>query len=751
MAQLSCDIPLTYLKNEEVDLKKISNNFLHGLGRMTQVATGFFSNPEKIANELQRIQQNFTDEFKSHIPILFQLEALTGVNACGATIFPTPLALASSYNPALAYEMGNVIQKQMQALGVQLALAPVSDVSRNAHWGRVVETYGEDVLLNSDFSREFVLGIQNEGKVEACAKHFLAYAASENGLNMSNISIGKRELREVYARPFEEMINKAGLNNIMVTYCAIDNIPVTINSDIISQLLRKDLNYKGVVLCDATSIEKSYSDQGIGNSLADVAKLALENSIDADTPMTKSYRELPQLIQSKKTDQKYLDDSVRRVLNQKVKLGLFEQNKTKPVFNDFYYNKEYEKLSKKIAEESLILLKNKGILPLQQGKNIAVIGPHAQSLTNLLGGYSYPKTLDLLLEVARHKEGSMEGFLEILRQIVDIKDIQRVTGFDENKTNQELLEKYVRDTYEVKTIRESISQENGKTALYAKGCDFNENCDGLADALEVATKGDIIVMALGGLNGFGQDATSGEGKARCDLNLPAGQIKLIHEVAKLHKPMILVLVNGRALVISDIQDYFDAVIEVFINGPYGGEVIAEAIYGKFNPSGRLPITIPSHSAQTPLYYSHHAGSGYESISAHEPAQYSDRDNKPLYPFGFGLSYSKFKYHEFKATLKDSKVIFKVNLENVSDCPGQEVIQIYMRHHGTSVTRPVKELVAYKKVFVREQENINVELELDLNNFKYLDVKNEMVFEHGKLAFMLCKDAVTVLKSVIIDW
>ncbi len=747
IAQLSCHMPLEYLKNETVDLDAIRRDFPDGIGRMTQVATGFFSGPQAIRKALYEIQRYAVEETRMKIPILFQMETLTGVNACKATVFPTPLSVASTFDERYSYAIGKSIAEQMRYLGVHLALAPVVDVCRNAHFGRCAETYGEDPYLCAQFGKQYVAGLQAQGGTRACAKHFLGYAAGENALNAAHVPIGKKELIEVYGKPFHALIQDVNLRHIMVTYSAVDGLPVTVNPQIVKRLLKQDMGFQGLAICDATSIELSHTQQGIGASLQETAVMALENEIDADTPITKSYRTLDDAIAQGCCDEALLDAAVYRVLKAKEEMGLFENPYAQLETYDEHTRAKAEALSLEVAREAIILLKNQnGILPLAKETKIAVIGPHSHQVIYLMGGYSYPSTLDLLLTAARGEEGSMQGFMEILQTVVDKEDLKKTLAFDESKTNTEILENYVKEEYQVKTIAEELQKKFAQVA-HADGCQVSkETPKELEKALELAKTCDVIVLALGGINGFGTQATSGENKARCELELPQAQRQLIASLKQLGLPMIGVLVNGRPLNLASLMEDMDALIELWVSGSHGAQALAEVLCGEVNPSGRLPMTLPRHDAQAPLYYGSYAGSGYQALPSAKAAEYTDIENRPLFPFGYGLSYSEFRYDPMQVSQNDDRIEVSVRVHNISDIPGKEVVQIYMRLHGASVLRPQRELVAYQKVEILSHSSVVLHFSIHERQLGYFNRDDQFTVEAVPASVMLCRDADTTLQE-----
>ncbi|MCD8067391.1 MAG: glycoside hydrolase family 3 C-terminal domain-containing protein, partial [Lachnospiraceae bacterium] len=685
VAQLSCVMAMLVCDGETVSEEKLKKLAPNGLGRMTQFSTSFVSGAKSVAKAYNDIQRYHVENTRLGIPILIQNESACGLVAAQASSFPIPLALASSWQPELTGKMGEIISEQARAVGVRKCLSPVADVARDQRWGRVGETFGEDPTLVTAFSVAESGGLQQEfygDHVISCAKHFMGYGASETGINCAEINVGKRELREVYGTPFAAMIHENDLQSVMVTYSEIDGYPMSVNDEYINEYLRGDLGFTGSAICDAMSIPRAHNSNGVGRDEKEIAVMAAKVGIDADTPVTSVYQLLVDAVKDGTLPEADLDRMVLRVLNQKKDLGLFEnpyvdEEKAQEIFA----KPEGDLLSKEISEKSMILLKNDDqLLPLKDVyHNIAFVGPFADRLSTLFGGYAYPSMLEMLVLACYNVSGSMEGgFGDYFRQFMDPAVMHDTLGIDNSLTPRENLDKIIAEKYHIKTLyQEAKDIFKDANVTYAKGYStpgaFEED---LAQAKAAAADSDVIVLCLGEITGMGDDATSGEGKNTPDLRLPGRQAELVKEMKKLGKPMVLVLFNGRGLELTEVIDDVDAVLEVWYPGPHGGSSIAKALHGDINPGGRLPVTFPTHSAQCPLYYGHKAGSGYRVLENDGP---KETIMGPLFHFGHGLSYTTFAYSDLEVSptveiMGEVKISFKVT--NTGDVAGDETAQVY---------------------------------------------------------------------------
>lgn len=741
--QLSCVLPSLVLNKGEFDKERAEKEMPMGVGRMTQFASGFVDGPKQAARGYNAIQKHIIE--KTGVPAIIQNESSSGTVAAQGTIFPVPIALAATFEPELSYKMGKVISDEGKAIGVHAMMSPVADVNRDARWGRVDETFGEDPLLCARFTSEEVHGIQGDDYTQRCAalaKHWVGYGASEGGINCATINIGPKELFEVYATPFAAAIKEHDMQSIMVTYSEIDGRPMSVNEEYTQKILREDLGFNGIAVCDGMSIPRVIEAQGMYESRAELAGAALKAGIDADTMFTTVYNHIAEGVQQGVIDEKDLDEAVLRTLQCREEMGLLDQpyvdpNKAQAIYDD----PSADALSAEIAQKSITLLKNDGILPLKnEHKKIAVIGPFATRLSTFFGGYAYPAMMGSFLEMCVNPEVSvkMEGFQEIAEKMFDIPSMKAKMYKDPSKSFADNFDDYLHESLGTLSLSDALKEEFPEIEFVSYGQSLNDDAykTRIEEAKEVASDADLVILALGEVTGQGKDATSGEGVNHPDLSLPFHQQELVEAIHDMNKPSVLVLFNGRPLALGETEPLVNAIVEAWYPGPAGGQPVAKVLSGAFNPQGHLPVTFPQISAQCPIYYGHKTGSGYMN-SKQEPEQ---SVMQPLYPFGFGLSYTTF---EIKNMKHDESVevgqSFKVSVDvtNTGAVAGTNVVQIYTHSKCPTINRPIKELRGFAKVELQPNETKTLEFTFDTRQFGYYNAQNEFVIENRPQEIFAC--------------
>lgn len=733
--QLSCVIPSLVLDKGVFSEEKALKEMPKGVGRMTQFASGFAEGPEQAAKGYNAIQKYIIE--KTGLPAIIQNESSSGTVAAEGTIFPVPIALASTFEPNLSYEMGKVIGDEGKAIGVHAMMSPVADVNRDARWGRVDETFGEDPLVCARFTSEEVRGIQGEDYTTRCAalaKHWVAYGASEGGTNCATINIGPKEIFEVYATPFAAAIKENDMQSIMVTYSEIDGRPMSVNDKYTQKVLREDLGFNGIAVCDGLSIPRVIETQGMFASREELAGAALKAGIDADTMFTTVYNHIVTGVEQGVVDIKDLDAAVLRTLQCREEMGLLDNPYVDPEkAKEVYDNPKADALSEEIAQKSITLLKNDGILPLKNTKQkIAVVGPFANKLATFFGGYAYPAMMGSFLEMCVNPEVAvkMEGFQEIAEKMFDIPSMKKKMYKDPSKPFAENFDDYLHESLGTLSLTDALKAElpNIEFVSYGESLNAEDYEKRIEEAVKVASDADIVILALGEVTGQGKDATSGEGVNNPDLSLPFHQHDLVKAIHAINKPSVLVLFNGRPLALGEDEPLVNAVVEAWYPGPAGGKPIAKVLSGAFNPQGHLPTTFPRISAQCPIYYGHKTGSGYMTIKqkpSHDMMQ-------PLYPFGHGLSYTTFEITNFKhdESVETGKC-FKVSVDitNTGDVAGSDVVQIYTHSKCPTINRPIKELRGFKNVYLEPRETKTLEFTFDTRQFGYYNVNDEFVIEN----------------------
>ena len=691
----------------------------HGLGQVTRLAGGSSLGPVETAHLANQIQRFLIEETRLGIPALIHDECCSGFLANGAVSFPQIIGLASTWMPELVEAMTRMIRQQMRVVGVHHGLAPVLDIARDPRWGRTEETFGEDPYLTTVLGIAYIRGLQGEDwgeGVMATGKHFVGYSASEGGLNWAPAHITPRELREVYLAPFEAAVHAARLASIMPAYHEIDGEPCSSSRRLMTEILRNEWGFDGLVVSDYMAIDQLRACHRLARDKAHAARLALEAGMDLELPSVDAYG--PALVEAIHTGDiplEWVDRSVRRMLRLKFAFGLFERPYVDPDAVPAVFAAPSQRvLAREIARKSIVLLKNDGdLLPLSKTISaIAVIGPNADSTRNLLGDYSYPAHIETLIT---------------LRQL----------GFSEHPLPESirLVETDASMISVVEAIRRAVSPET--RVYYARGCDVNSNSTvGFDEAIAVARKADVAVVVVGDKAGLTPECTSGEFRDSAHLTLPGVQQDLVEAILATGTPVVLVLVTGRPYAIPHLVDASHAVVEAWLPGAEGASALAEVLFGDVNPGGKLPITFPRHVGQIPLFYAHRP-SGARSFFY---GPYMDESNEPLFPFGFGLSYTRFAFEHLVITPEkaptDGEVQVSVEVINTGTRAGDEVVQLYTRTEGASVTRPVKELHGFQRVHLAPGERKRVTFTVPVELFAWYDAAMQRVVEPVAIQVMV---------------
>lgn len=757
--QLSCIMPAVLVKNGVFDQEKADANMPHGIGRFTQWANSFVRSPRETAEAYNAIQKDIID--KCGIPAIIQNESSTGLVSIDGTVFPIPLALSATWEPELSRQMGEVIGDEGRAVGAKVMMSPVADVAREGRWGRVGETFGEDPALVARFSAEETKGIQGDDYTERCAalaKHFMAYGVSEDGINCATINIAPKEMFEVYGTPFAAAIKEADLQGAMVTYSEVDGLPMSVNPHYTQEILRDTMGFTGVLVCDGHSIPRVIEQQGMYADRAELAAASLKAGIDADTMTTTVYNHIGEALERGLVSMEELDACVLRILQQKEEFGLLDDPYLDPdAVEAAFHTPRAQALSREIAEKSLTLLKNEGgVLPLKADtKKIGMVGPFAQRLLSLYGGYAYPCMISGFMGMLFDSDAGvkMEGFADMMEQMLDVPSLKARMLQDPGKSFQDNMNDWLKREYGMTFLNDELAAAMPQTeVVYAHGPhNASENWrEEIDEAVAAVADADVIVFAAGEVTGFGPEATSGEGTNNPDLRLPGHQQAMLEALAGLGKPIVMVLFNGRALALGEAEPLCDAILEAWYPGPTASQVVVEALTGKVNPGGKLTVTVPRISSQCPIYYGTKTGSGYMSIKQEpEPSVM-----QPLYPFGYGLSYTTFKLHDL---VVDESVAtggaFKVraSVTNTGSVAGDDTVQIYTHSVCPTINRPIKELRAWKRVSLEPGETKTLEFTLDTRQFGYFNARNEFAIEARPQDVFLCSDSSTIVERARIEF
>lgn len=749
-AQLCGDLAASFIVDGKLSHEALVEKFKDGHGRITQYSLVGLVDPKQIAEITNELQDFFVNETRLGIPVVLQSENLCGYPGAGGTLFPSQMNVGSTWEPELAEEMSSIIGQESRAVGITSAMSPVIDVSRDPRWGRTYETYGEDQYLISQMGINYVRGMQNQG-VSCIAKHFLGYAETQAGLNTATTRLNDRELYEVFATPFEAADKEAGLDAMMANYAEIDGLPVIDNKKIARTLLRDTMGFEGMLTSDGAAVMKSWNYFKVANSYNEAGLLAKKAGCDTEIPVGASFHNLPNYVRSGELDEAVLDESVRRILTIKFKRGLFENPYCEvEKLEEAMSNAGKEEISKRIAEESMILLKNDGTLPLKKGTKVAVIGPHADSLRYPVSGYTYPAYIEMM-DAARKKDATVtfNGIIDEQAKAEAEEKAQKgpfdtmFEMFDEASMRSLDDMNGVLRKLHTRSLKEVLSERF--ETVYAEGCKIiDESEEGFKDAVKAAENSDVVVMALGGNCGW-VNVTGGEGKDRQSLELPGVQEKLLETVAAVGKPVIVVLYGPGIFSVNWAKEHAAGIIQAWMPGPFAGEVVTDVIDGTFNPGGKLTVTVPRSVGQVPMFYNHKNGSGYASGADATSATifsggYVDADSTPLFPFGFGLSYTSFAVGDLEVRAKevptDGKIEVSCKVSNTGAVAGDEVVQLYQAFQGAHVVRPNKQLAGFKRVHLNPGETKQLTFYLDTKQLGYYDEEMEFVVEPGQLDLMV---------------
>lgn len=743
VAQLGSEYLFVAVGLDGFDMEKLSSEFKHGWGQISRAAGVLDMDPKICAKLVDGVQKFLVENTRLGIPAIVHEECLCGYQAKHATVFPQSIGVASSWHPEIVEEMTDIIREQMLCVGARQGLSPVLDIARDARWGRVEETYGEDPYLVSKIGASYVKGLQGDdlkNGVIATAKHFLGYGLSEGGMNWSPVHLAERELWGVYAKPFEAAIHEANLGSVMNSYSEVDGIPCGVSKEILTDLLRDRLGFKGMVVSDYGTIETAHNYHHISEDLQSAGIQAIEAGLDVELSQTAGYGDnLIDAVNKELVHIDVVDTSVKRVLTKKFELGLFENpygqgEKFEEIFNQ-PRNKE---TARKLALESMVLLKNEhSLLPLKKDiKTLAVIGPNADTVRNLLGDYSYV--------------GQMEGTVEIMKSIsnnttdLELNEKQKDAQEKAKEAFKAVFEAKDKDEFTYKSnniksiltgIKEKVSE--GTVINYARGCDImDESMDGFDEAVEAAKNSEVAIVVVGGKSGLTLDSTSGESRDRTDLNLSGVQKELVKRIHATGIPVVLVLVNGRPLSITWEAEHIPSILESWVPGEEGAAAIADILFGDYNPSGKLPISFPRSVGQVPVYYNHKPSGG----RSHWSGDYVEISTKPLYPFGYGLSYTAFEYSDL--CINSSKIDIKgeaeisFNVKNTGSIAGDEVVQLYLHDREATITRPVKELFGFKRISLDPGQNAKLIFTVPMKILGFYDRNKDFVIEPGNVDVMI---------------
>lgn len=650
-------------------------------------------NGAKLTNE---IQKTALDLMPTPIPVLFSEDVIHGFR----TIFPTPLAQSCSWNPEIARRGAEISAREAYAAGIKWTFSPMVDLARDPRWGRVVEGYGEDPYLCSRFAEATVRGYQGEpgelgkkNRIMATMKHLVGYGAAVGGRDYNSVDMSVQELNDTYLPPFRAGI-EAGAETVMCAFNTLNGVPCSGNRYLLHDVLREQLGFEGILVSDAHSIREMI-EHGFAEDESDCAEKSINAGMDVLMAGDLFNDSVPELIEKGKLTEAQIDESLLRILTAKFMLGLFEEPYVDETGEDCILCREFLDAARQTARECIVLLENRNqILPLKKEQKVALIGPLADDAKNILGPWVPANDQDSVGRILGSSTGIFEG---------------------------------------LKTAEVSVE--------YAMGSDISGDDESrISEAVELAKRSDVAVLVLGeGRN------MSGEAKSRAFIRIPEIQQKLLDAVLETGTPVVLLISAGRPIIVENVKDRVDALAYIWQLGSETGNAVAEVLTGAYNPSGRLTMSVPRHEGQLPVYYNHfRTGRPYKNKVWYE-SKYIDLDPTPTYPFGYGLSYTRFVYENLSlsATEMSSEGSIRVmfDIHNIGSTDGFAVPQLYVRDLVGCCVRPVKELKGFSKLLVKAGERIQTELVLRAKDLAFCDPNGNMIVEPGKFHLWVGQNAL----------
>ncbi len=736
LAQMGSFWAFEALTDGALDPAKAERLMKDGIGQVTRVVGSTNLAPRDGARLANAIQRHLVEHTRLGIPAIVHEESLHGVMGRDRVCYPQSIGLAATWDPALVERMAERIGRDLRAGGAQQTLAPVIDISRDPRWGRFEETYGEDPYLVAAMGVAYVRGIQGPdgGRgpdgVLATGKHMVGHGIPEGGFNHAPVHLGQRELHDRFLLPFEAAVRAGGIRSMMHAYDDLDGVPCVASRELLTTILRDRWGFDGIVVSDYMGIELLERSHQVVVDPGAAARMALEAGVDSDLPTTVAYGQpLADEIAAGSVDVALVDQAVRRNLREKFTLGLFEQpyvDVDAPELTGARVADD-RALARQLARRSIILLRNQGILPLAAPRTIAVIGPSADSARNLQGDYSHLVHIESLIEgrtrahfavVSDPGELNVNGLLEGIPTILD-------------------------------AIRERASA--GSVVRHAPGCGLMDGSDEeLAAACAVAADADVAIVVVGERSGLTDDCQSGEARDRLELGLPGRQAELVRALVATGTPVVLVLVSGRPLAIAAEAASCAAILHAWVPGDEGASAIADVLFGDVSPGGRLPVTVPWSVGQVPIHYAHKPSGGRSNWKG----DYVDGPHLPLFPFGFGLSYTEFEIGDLtldRPTIEaGGEVAASVDVRNTGGRVGDEVVQLYLRDCEASVTRPVLQLCGFHRVSLRPGERRRVTFRLAADLLAFTGVDGRLILEPGRIELMVGRSSTDIVARTQVE-
>jgi beta-glucosidase len=711
-----------------IDPEKMKKVLQNGLGQITRPLGGHSVDSKKGIRALNKLQKFMMEETRLGIPVMSHEECLVGLMAKGGTLFPSALAYGATWNPDLIKKAAEIIGNEARSVGCRQGLAPVLDVSRDVRWGRTEETFGEDPYLIGLMATRYVQGLQGEKRdLLATIKHYAGHSMGEGGRNHAPVNLGWKELNDTFLLPFEMAIKAANPGSVMPAYHDIDNEPCHSSHKLLTNVLREQWGFDGIIVADYDGISLLYRHHNVAADRAEAAALAFNAGLDIELPGDDCAIQITDAINRGLIPVTKIDEIVARILTEKFRIGLFEHPFVDETAINLRSHKAIE-VAKEVATQSIVILENNGILPLvpSKDKKIAVIGPTADDPMALLCGYSFPVHL-----ILNQINESVAGI------VTPLAGFQRVFGIDHvlYEKGVHILEKR---QYGAPVFPGDVQDDEAVSMVRVSPVCMKT--DHISDAAACAKRADVAIVCVGDLAGLFQTGTVGEGSDTDSLDLPGVQQQLLEAVVAIGKPVVVVMMSGRPYNLQGLESKVAAFVWAFSGGQEGGNAIADVITGAVEPSGRLNVSVPKNVGAVPCYYNYKFKSSGTPIAFHFGS---------LYPFGYGLSYTTFTFSDFvveKETIdiKSGEISVSFKVTNTGSRKGVVVPQLYVRDILASVVRPVKELKAFGRVELDAGQSRKVSFCVPVDMLGFTGTEGVRIVEPGVFEVLIGNSSADIV-------
>jgi beta-glucosidase len=705
------------------DPEQLRAKLAFGLGQITRPLGSRPIDPVSGVRALNHLQKFLVEETRLGIPVISHEECLSGIMAQGGTLFPSSLAFGATFDPALIEEVGRIIGMEARSLGCRQGLAPVLDVARDARWGRTEETFGEDPYLVGVMASRYVHGLQGENRdFLATLKHYAGHSLSEGGRNHAPVNVGWRELNDTFLLPFEMAVRLANAGSVMPAYHDIDGEPCHSSHHLLTKVLRKDWGFDGLIVADYIGISLLYKHHGVASDPAEAAALAFNAGLDVELPGDDCASHLKQALARGLIRLDTIDEIVRRILTEKIRLGLFENPYTDETAIKLQ-SLEATDVARRVAQKSVVILSNDGTLPLTRGKTIALIGPTADDPMALLGDYAFP--VHLIVSNLADAAPSVITPRAAFEARLGPHRVRYERGCHILEERQFGAPVFPGDVPDMTTL--SLTSP------------VSTRLDLIPAAVEAAREADVAVVCVGDLSGIFQTGTVGEGSDTDTLALPGVQQALLEAIVETGTPVVVVITSGRPYTLGGLEDRVAAQVMAFFGGQEGGTALVGVLTGAVEPSGRLTVSVPHSAGASPYFYNHKFKSSGTPVARHFGSRY---------PFGHGLSYTRFAYEDITLDRRwvgsdGDSIGVSFTLRNIGSRSGVEVPQLYVRDVQSSVVRPIKELKAFKRVFLEAGESAFVSFRVPTDMLSFTGPEGFRIVEPGIFEFMIGSSSANI--------